>query len=325
MYSVFKGQVVPEDVESTQIIDSNDRISAAIERYNEELKQRREEELKHRVEDFLDQLEADEEGLPILPTDEEGNYLLPVDFDGNPLLYVHSDGMLSEEPEPEAAPEEAEEEEEALPTEEEIAAQIEAKLADAQQKADKIIAEAEDAASGILDEATAQAEKMKEEAAAAGKEEGYAAGSETAQAEYAKKEQQLLDRQSAMEKDFADRESSMEERLCDIVCDIVGKVFAIEFFDKKEIIAHIVDNVVTNSPSSKEFLIRVNDANYELINEQKESLKEKVGSGIELDIVRDPLLTAEQCQIETDGGVYDCGMDVQLANLLKDIRALSIA
>ena len=110
MYSVFKGQVVPEDVESTQIIDSNDRISAAIERYNEELKQRREEELKHRVEDFLDQLEADEEGLPILPTDEEGNYLLPVDFDGNPLLYVHSDGMLSEEPEPEAAPEEAEEE-----------------------------------------------------------------------------------------------------------------------------------------------------------------------------------------------------------------------
>ncbi len=325
MYSVFKGQVVPEDVESTQIIDSNDRISAAIERYNEQMEKRREEELKRRVEDFLDNLEADEEGLPVIPVDEEGNYLLPLDFDGNPLLYVHSDGMLSDEPEPEEEPDAEEVEEAVQPSEEEVAASIESMLAEAQQKADKIIADAEVQASGILDEAAAQAEKMKEEAAAAGQSEGYAAGNEQAQAEYAAKEQQLAEAKAAMEKEFAARETGMEERLCDVVCDIVGKVFAIEFFDKKEIIAHIVDNVVTNSPSSREFLIRVNDANYELLSEKKESLKEKVGSGIELDIVRDPLLSMEQCQIETDGGVYDCGMDVQLSNLLKDIKALSIA
>ncbi len=271
----------------------------------------------------MDSLEADENGLPIIPTDEEGYYIVPVDFDGNPLLYVHSDGMLSEEPEPEPQEEEAAAEE-APPTEEEVNTNIETMLADAQAKADKIIAEAEMQASGILDEATAQAEKMKQEAQEAGQNEGYAAGSQKAADEYAAKRQELDAQKKEMERAMAAREEDMEERLCDVICDIVGKVFAIEFYDKKEIIAHIVDNVVTNSPSSREFLIRVNDANFELLNEQKDSLREKVGSGIELDIIRDPLLSPEQCQIETDGGVFDCGMDVQLANVLKDLRALSI-
>ena len=322
MYSVFKGQVVPEDADSRHIIDSNDRISAAIERYNEQMEKRRQEELGRRVDEFLENLDVDEEGLPILPTDEAGNYLIPTDFDGNPLLYVHSDGMLSDEPEPEPEPEEEE------PDPEEIAAAAAAEsekiLADAKARADKIIAEAEVQASGILDEATEQAAKMKDDAYAAGEQAGYAAGSEKAQEELAAKTAELNAKQSAMEADFTARETGMEERLCDVVCDIVSKVFAIEFYDKKEIIVHLVDNVVTNSPSSKVFMIRVNDENFAVLNEQKEALKEKLGSGIELDIVRDPLLTPEQCQIETDGGVYDCGMDVQLSNLIKDIRALSM-
>lgn len=322
MYSVFKGQTVPEDVDSRHIIDSNDRISAAIERYNEQMAKRREEELARRVDEFLDNLEVDEEGLPILPTDEEGNYLLPTDYDGNPLLYVHSDGMLSDEPEPEPEPEIEEPDPEELQAK--ATADIEAMLADAKTKADKIIAEAEVQASGILDEATEQAAKMKDEAYAAGEQAGYTAGNEKAMAELTAKTQELAAKQSAMEADFAARETGMEERLCDVVCDIVGKVFAIDFYDKKEIIVHLVDNVITGAPSSKVFMVRVNDENYALLNEKKDELKEKLGSGIELDIVRDPLLLPEQCQIETDGGVYDCGMDVQLSNLLKDIRALSM-
>ena len=42
-----------------------------------------------------------------------------------------------------------------------------------------------------------------------------------------------------------------------------------------------------------------------------------------LDIVLDPLLDEKQCMIETDGGLFDCGMDTQMRNLTKDIKSLS--
>ena len=55
----------------------------------------------------------------------------------------------------------------------------------------------------------------------------------------------------------------------------------------------------------------------------KEELQEKVGQDVMLDIVLDPLLDEKQCMIETDGGLFDCGMDTQMRNLAKDIKSLS--
>ena len=42
-----------------------------------------------------------------------------------------------------------------------------------------------------------------------------------------------------------------------------------------------------------------------------------------LEIVSDGGLTGNQCIIETDTGIFDCSMDVQLKNLIKDLRSLS--
>ena len=42
-----------------------------------------------------------------------------------------------------------------------------------------------------------------------------------------------------------------------------------------------------------------------------------------LEIVSDIALSGNQCIIETETGVFDCSMDVQLKNLIKDLRSLS--
>ena len=69
-------------------------------------------------------------------------------------------------------------------------------------------------------------------------------------------------------------------------------------------------------------MIRVNEKNFMRLNQEKDRLQEKVGSGIALDLVKDPLLTDEKCMIETDGGVYDCSLDTELNNLIKDLKIL---
>ncbi|MBR1629002.1 MAG: hypothetical protein IJ679_07030 [Lachnospiraceae bacterium] len=359
MYNVIRGLAMsPADASKQQIIDSNERMSQIVEARKRELERQAEERRRQLVEDYLETLEPDEEGKPILPVDEEGNVLLPVDEDGTPLLYVHSDGFLYEEEEEfEEEPEEVEEEEEPPINREEILAEIQKEsdeiLANANAEAEKILAEAGENAEqirGEAEQALAEAQEVKgraeEEGRAAGHAEGYQAGYEEGGAkaleEYEAKSNALKESYAEREADFAaksaefdaevrrlkaeykQKESNFERQMGDLFCDIIDKVFHIEFSDKEEIILHLVDNVISNTPSSKEYMVRVNDHNYDLLNENKAMLIEKVGSGIGIDIIKDPLLGDEECQIETDGGVYDCGMDVQLENLLKDLRALSL-
>ena len=42
-----------------------------------------------------------------------------------------------------------------------------------------------------------------------------------------------------------------------------------------------------------------------------------------LEIISDLSLEGNQCIIETDTGIFDCSMDVQLKNLIKDLKSLS--
>ena len=48
-----------------------------------------------------------------------------------------------------------------------------------------------------------------------------------------------------------------------------------------------------------------------------------MGQEVSLDIVLDPLLNDSQCMVETDGGLFDCSMDTEMRNLIKEIKALS--
>ena len=42
-----------------------------------------------------------------------------------------------------------------------------------------------------------------------------------------------------------------------------------------------------------------------------------------MDIVEDAAMKKNQCIIESDTGVYDCSLDIELNNLIRDIKLLS--
>jgi len=43
-----------------------------------------------------------------------------------------------------------------------------------------------------------------------------------------------------------------------------------------------------------------------------------------LEIVGDSSMGENACVIETDTGIFDCSLGVQLENLIKDLRSLSL-
>ncbi len=55
---------------------------------------------------------------------------------------------------------------------------------------------------------------------------------------------------------------------------------------------------------------------------RKEEILEQVGHDITLEFLSDSSFQEDQCVIETDTGIFDCGTGVQLENLVRDIKAL---
>ena len=310
MSNLYKWQFITNDEE--QVIDSNSRISARMETLKLELLKQKEARKKALIDDFYNSFTTDEEGNTVVPMDENGNIAFPFDEDGNQLVGLDEDGnivpLVTKDEEPS-----------------ETAPVFDASMIEeAQEKADRILYEARRDADTLLDEARQQAEALKAHYEEEGKKTGYQEGTATAMQEYQAKEAELEMQQQRMAEEYRRKEEETEKRVVDCVCDFLEKFFTIQFGDSKELLLHLVDNCMLNIENSKTFLIKVNEEGYEFISQNKDKLQERMGADAQIDIVRDPLMEEGQCIIETDGGVFDCGLDTQMRNLIKDLRSLNL-
>ncbi len=309
MFKVYKGQVVPDDEEHKLSLDYNDRIQERIQEFQQQIIKQKDDFRQQKIDDFFAAIEVDDDGNTIYPSDEEGHVLLPLDEDGTPLVVLDDEGnpVINQV-------EEAEEEaEEAFVDMEAIQAQADEMIANAREEADAIIAEAQE-----------QAEALKSHYEEEGKKTGYQEGLADAMNEFNAKKDELEVERQQLQAEFDEKERAMESELVDVITEVMERFFLIQFGNKKDLLLHLIDNALINIENSREFLIKVNDENFDFLNQYKSQLQEKVGNDLQLDIIRDPVLDIHQCLIETDGGVFDCSLDVELDNLVKDLKSLSM-
>ncbi len=293
---VYGIQVIPhEEDDGTKVLDYNDmldeRIQEEAQKHNMEMAK---EQARIKREEKLRELQEMEPQY-----DEDGNLIepeLPEDFDEED--FFQEDVIQNQEPD-------------------------EDYVAMAREEAEEIIAQANAQAQDILDAAQSQANAMKSHAEAEGHQAGYDKGYQESIMKQTEMEADIERQRKAMMDDIAEKEKNMEKELVDAVCGVVEKVFLAKFGDDKNIIFHLLDNVISNVDSSKSFIIRVNEQNMEFLRSKKDELQTKVGQEVSLDIVLDPLLNDSQCMVETDGGLFDCSMDTEMRNLIKEIKALS--
>lgn len=197
-------------------------------------------------------------------------------------------------------------------------------VAQAQEEAEQILADAEQQVETILNEARAQAQAMKTNAERDGKQQGYESGIQQAMQDMNRQKEEWEQEKSSWIADFQQQQESMERQLVDVICNVFEHVFSVQFGDSKALVLHLVDNALSNIEGSREFQIRVSESNYEYLKEHKALLQDKVGTDVILDIIMDPIMNQSQCLIETDGGVFDCSLDVEMDNLVKDIKSLDM-
>lgn len=205
-----------------------------------------------------------------------------------------------------------------------ISMEPEFSLEEKRKEAEAIIQEAEKKAEQLIEDAKQQVEEITAAAQASGERMGYEAGHQKAAEELLERKKYMAERLQTMEDEFQKMCDDLEPQVLNAVCDIFEKVFHVQFTQNKEILLHLVKNAILKIESTKEFQVRVSEKNYQYLESHKNEILNQVGQNIKLDVEADASMDETQCVLETDSGFFDCSIDVQLENLIKAIRSLSM-
>ncbi len=195
-------------------------------------------------------------------------------------------------------------------------------LLEAQHKAEEIIKDARVQADRLLDEAKQRAQILY----ADNKTKGYEDGLAQKEAEFKGRRESLDNqynkRKAALEKEYLEYTQALESDLIDAIILVFDKVFHIQFDEKKDILLHLVKNTISNIEVGRDFRIHVAHSNYKFMISHIDEIRERIGNDIDIEVVNDANLDSSGCQIETSFGVFDCGVDMELNNLVNDIKSL---
>lgn len=196
-------------------------------------------------------------------------------------------------------------------------------IAEAQAEADAIVEKANEDARVIISQAQAEADGIRDKAREQGMAEGAAKAAKEAEIELSRRQQELEQMKQSLISEYRQKEQEMEPALVDTILKIFSDITRAIAMDKRDMILTLVNNVMVGGEASRNFVIRVCNEDAIFLKENKEKIIGAVRKDIHIEIVTDPSMKRNECLIDTDTGVYDCSLDIQLENLINDIKILS--
>lgn len=173
--------------------------------------------------------------------------------------------------------------------------------------------------------AMAEIDRMRKESATAGRleglengrREGYAEGSSKAQEELQAEKQQL-------EAEYQQKLEMLEPDLVSKISGIYEHIFHVDLEAFRDVVLSLLIDCIQKTDASRNYIVHVSSDDYPYVSMQKSKIQDEMGSKTaQLDIVEDVTLSKNQCMIETDGGIFDCSLDVQLTALRKQLKLIS--
>lgn len=197
-------------------------------------------------------------------------------------------------------------------------------LEQANAKAGEILENAKAEAERILrearEEAMQEAERLRSEASQKGYEEGLQRGEEAT-----RQERESFQKKSAqLEEEYKQMAEELEPQFIDVITDIYEHIFHVDLKGYREVLIFLISATMRKIEGSRNFLIHVSKEDYPYVSMQKKQLVASVtASNSSVEIVEDIALSKNECMIETDGGIFDCGLGTQLNELRQKLKLLS--
>jgi flagellar assembly protein FliH len=285
--NLFKGAFISFDESDARIIDNNELANKKIEEFQEqELKRQR-------------AMMAEDEGFP--PEGDENS-------DFSPGIDMEQLDQLTEDQSILGAPNE-----DPQFDMEAMQAEIDFKLQQASEQAEAIINDAQN-----------QAEEIKQGAIEQGHQEGYDAGYQEGMAAVESLKADIEAQRDGLEKEYQMLVDELEPEMVDVLTQIYEHVLGIELRDDKGIILHLLKNTLSRIEPGNDLIVHVSSDDYDEVMDEKETLNACVTSpNTTMEIIEDPLLKENECMIESDSGVFDCSLGVELSEISRKLKLLS--
>jgi flagellar assembly protein FliH len=190
------------------------------------------------------------------------------------------------------------------------------------EKASKITEDAKAEAKRILDQAKKEAEQLKKDSYSTAQKKGYEDGMAGARKEAERLKADYEDQARRLQEEYEAMAEHMEPQMAQIIAALVEKITGIVVAGKEEVILFLIDRAIKNMDKSDEYTIRVSKDDYEYVSMRKNLLLGAIGREVPLYITEDPYLNKNQCLIETEQKVINCSLDIQLINLITDLKLI---
>lgn len=199
-------------------------------------------------------------------------------------------------------------------------------LRSAQEEADAIVSKAHDEAEQLRAQAYDEAEEIKAQAQEEGYQAGYNNATDSLSKEYAEKQAALDCKMRECEEQLQEKEAQLveetERKMVDLLCQLIPSITGVVVEGQKDVLLYMINTAMHDLDNSKHFVIRVSSSDYEDLVERKEEIYGALNPAIEMEIYEDAKLSPMQCVIETDNGLVDVSLDVQLDNLMKALKLM---
>lgn len=285
MSNLFKAGFVSFDQSDARIIDNNDLSNRKIEAYQErELKRQRTRMMQEEGYEEGDSVEDFVPGIGLEQIDQ----------------LTQDQNMLGSFPDPQFDMEA-------------MQAEIDLKLQQAQEQAEMIINDAQQ-----------QAENIRNQAMDQGRQEGYDAGYQEGIAAVEQIKQETLQKQEELDKEYQQIVDELEPEMVDVLTQIYEHVFGVDLREDKGIILHLLKNTLSRIEPGNDLIVHISPDDYDDVMDEKDSIDACISSpSTTMEIIEDPLLKKNECMIESDSGVFDCSLGVELSELTRKLRLLS--
>ena len=197
-------------------------------------------------------------------------------------------------------------------------------LEEARKEADSIIEQAKLHAMQLERDAKARAEQERMQMLDQAKQQGMQEGMEQAAKEAEKERQELKTLRKQLEEEYQQMVDELEPQFVDTITGIYEHIFHVELRSYREVLTYLISTTMRKIEGNRDFMIHVSKEDYPYISMQKKQIAaDATAPNSSVEEVEDLTLSKNECLIETEGGIFDCGLGTQLSELRQKLKLLS--
>ena len=198
---------------------------------------------------------------------------------------------------------------------------LEQKTEEAEQLAEQILLDAKQQAEEIVARAQKEAEEIRNQAKDEGMEAGRQEGLMLAEEENNRVRNELEEEAAKMQQDYQSMIAQIEPRYVDILCSLIQKLTGVILADNKDLLLHLIRSSISDMEPASRYIIRVSPEDAIMVESCRGEISKEVGDAV-IEVQEEKGLAKDECIIEADRQMVDCGFRTQLDNLLTTLRML---